>query len=361
MLNKVWFRTGIALLILFLLIKLIMEVHSVFTPLLVIIQSVLIPMLLSGFLFYICLPFQKLLEKYNIPRWGSISIIFLVLIIIVGVIIGFVGPMIVSQIENLISQIPSLQKDIQKMVNFGLDQMKRLPPDVTERINKMVQSMSKTSTNVLSNSLSYVTSFISTLFLLIMVPFFLIYMLKDHEKFIPFIARIFNGDRKIFVVNLLKDLDFTLRSYIQGQVTVSLILGVILFIGYSIVGLKYTLLLVLFACVANMIPFLGPWLAFTPAAIIAIIQSPATFIWVCVITLIAQQLEGNVITPNIMGKSLSIHPLTIIVVILAAGNLGGFALVLVAVPLYATIKTIVKNVFQYRQQIMEKASSDVKD
>ncbi|WP_251519431.1 MULTISPECIES: lipoteichoic acid biosynthesis protein CozEa [Staphylococcus] len=361
MLNKVWFRTGIALLILFLLIKLIMEVHSVFTPLLVIIQSVLIPMLLSGFLFYICLPFQKLLEKYNIPRWGSISIIFLVLIIIVGVIIGFVGPMIVSQIENLISQIPSLQKDIQKMVNFGLDQMKRLPPDVTERINKMVQSMSKTSTNVLSNSLSYVTSFISTLFLLIMVPFFLIYMLKDHEKFIPFIARIFNGDRKIFVVNLLKDLDFTLRSYIQGQVTVSLILGVILFIGYSIVGLKYTLLLVLFACVANMIPFLGPWLAFTPAAIIAIIQSPATFIWVCVITLIAQQLEGNVITPNIMGKSLSIHPLTIIVVILAAGNLGGFALVLVAVPLYATIKTIVKNIFQYRQQIMEKASSDVKD
>lgn len=361
MLNKVWFRTGIALLILFLLIKLIMEVHSVFTPLLVIIQSVLIPMLLSGFLFYICLPFQKLLEKYNIPRWGSISIIFLVLIIIVGVIIGFVGPMIVSQIENLISQIPSLQKDIQKMVNFGLDQIKRLPPDVTERINKMVQSMSKTSTNVLSNSLSYVTSFISTLFLLIMVPFFLIYMLKDHEKFIPFIARIFNGDRKIFVVNLLKDLDFTLRSYIQGQVTVSLILGVILFIGYSIVGLKYTLLLVLFACVANMIPFLGPWLAFTPAAIIAIIQSPATFIWVCVITLIAQQLEGNVITPNIMGKSLSIHPLTIIVVILAAGNLGGFALVLVAVPLYATIKTIVKNIFQYRQQIMEKASSDVKD
>lgn len=361
MLNKVWFRTGIALLILFLLIKLIMEVHSVFTPLLVIIQSVLIPMLLSGFLFYICLPFQKLLEKYNIPRWGSISIIFLVLIIIVGVIIGFVGPMIVSQIENLISQIPSLQKDIQKMVNFGLDQMKRLPPDVTERINKMVQSMSKTSTNVLSNSLSYVTSFISTLFLLIMVPFFLIYMLKDHEKFIPFIARIFNGDRKIFVVNLLKDLDFTLRSYIQGQVTVSLILGVILFIGYSIVGLKYTLLLVLFACVANMIPFLGPWLAFTPVAIIAIIQSPATFIWVCVITLIAQQLEGNVITPNIMGKSLSIHPLTIIVVILAAGNLGGFALVLVAVPLYATIKTIVKNIFQYRQQIMEKASSDVKD
>ncbi len=59
-----------------------------------------------------------------------------------------------------------------------------------------------------------------------------------------------------------------------------------------------------------------------------IIQSPTTFIWVCIITLVAQQLEGNVITPNVMGKSLNIHPLTIIVVILAAGNLGGFGLIL---------------------------------
>ena len=239
--------------------------------------------------------------------------------------------------------------------------MERLPNDVTDRINKMVQSMSDSTANVLSNSLSYLTSFISTLFLLIMVPFFLIYMLKDHERFIPFIAKLFKGERKVFIVDLLKDLNDTLKSYIQGQVTVSIILGIILYIGYSIVGLNYTLLLVMFACVANMIPFLGPWMAFAPAGIIGIIQSPTIFIWVCIITLIAQQLEGNVITPNVMGKSLNIHPLTIIVVILAAGNLGGFVLILVAVPLYAVIKTIVRNVFHYREKIMEKANSDVKE
>lgn len=102
-------------------------------------------------------------------------------------------------------------------------------------------------------------------------------------------------------------------------------------------------------------------MAFAPAAIIAIIQSPTIFIWVCIITLIAQQLEGNVITPNVMGKSLNIHPLTIIVVILAAGNIGGFGLILIAVPLYAVIKTIIGNVFSYREQIMEKANSDVKE
>lgn len=361
MLNKVWFRTGIALLILFLLIKLVMEVHSVFTPFIIILQSVLLPLLLSSFLFYICLPFQKILEKNKIPRWGSITLIFIGLIIIIGVVIGYIGPLIAEQIENLINQIPTLQHEVQHIINFSLDQMERLPNDVTDRINKMVQSMSDSTANVLSNSLSYLTSFISTLFLLIMVPFFLIYMLKDHERFIPFIAKLFKGERKVFIVDLLKDLNDTLKSYIQGQVTVSIILGIILYIGYSIVGLNYTLLLVIFACVANMIPFLGPWMAFAPAGIIGIIQSPTIFIWVCIITLIAQQLEGNVITPNVMGKSLNIHPLTIIVVILAAGNLGGFVLILVAVPLYAVIKTIVRNVFHYREKIMEKANSDVKE
>ncbi|ATH60573.1 MULTISPECIES: lipoteichoic acid biosynthesis protein CozEa [Staphylococcus] len=361
MLNKVWFRTGIALLILFLLVKLVMEVHTIFTPFIIILQSVLLPLLLSGFLFYICLPFQKILEKNKIPRWGSITIIFIGLIIIIGIIIGVLAPLIAEQIENLVNQIPALQHEAQHIINFALDQMERLPNDVTDRINKMVQSMSDSIAGILSNSLGYLTSFISTLFLLIMVPFFLIYMLKDHERFIPFIARLFKGDRKVFTVELLKDLNETVKSYIQGQVTVSIILGIILYIGYSIVGLNYTLLLVMFACVANMIPFLGPWMAFVPAGVIAIIQSPTIFIWVCIITLVAQQLEGNVITPNVMGKSLSIHPLTIIVVILAAGNLGGFGLILIAVPLYAVIKTVVRNVFRYRQDIIAKANSDVKE
>ena len=245
---------------------------------------------------------SKVIGKYKVPRWGSILIIFIGLIIIISIIVGIVGPLLMEQIENLINQIPTLQHEVQHIINFSLDQMERLPSDVTDRINKMVQNMSDSVADILSNSFTYITSFISTLFLLIMVPFFLIYMLKDHEKFIPFIAKLFKSNRKIFVVELLKDLDNTLKSYIQGQVTVSIILGIILYIGYTIVGLNYTLLLVMFACIANMIPFLGPWMAFAPAAIIAIIQSPATFIWVCIITLIAQQLEGNVITPNVMGN-----------------------------------------------------------
>lgn len=361
MLNKVWFRTGIALIMLFILIKLFMQVHEVFTPVVTIIGSVFLPFLISGFLFYICLPFQTLLEKWGFPRWASILTIFVVLIAIIAIVVAFIAPIIISNINNLIKQTPALQRETERLINFSLTQIDKLPSDVTHRINNMVKSMGDGVTDVLSNSISYITSLISTIFLLIMVPFFLIYMLKDHEKFIPAVAKFFKGERKVFVVDLLKDLNYTLKSYIQGQVTVSVILGIILYIGYTIIGLPYTPLLVLFAGVANLIPFLGPWLSFTPAAILGIIDGPSTFIWICVITLIAQQLEGNVITPNVMGKSLSMHPLTIIVVILAAGDLGGFTLILIAVPLYAVLKTVISNIFKYRQRIIDKANSNVKD
>ena len=316
--------------------------------------------MISGFLFYICLPFQSILEKWGFPRWASITTIFIGLIAIIAIVVAFIAPIIISNVNSLIKATPSLQK-AEHIVNFSLTQMDKLPSDVTDRINSAVKSIGDSMTGILANSFTYLTSFISTVFLLIMVPFFLIYMLKDHEKFIPALAKFFKGERKVFVVDLMKDLNFTLKSYIQGQVTVSVILGVILYIGYTIIGLPYTPLLVLFAGVANLIPFLGPWLSFAPAAVLGIIDSPTTFIWVCVVTLIAQQLEGNVITPNVMGKSLSIHPLTIIVVILAAGDLGGFTLILIAVPLYAVLKTIASNVFKYRQRIIDKANSDVKD
>ncbi|MGT2397648.1 AI-2E family transporter [Staphylococcus aureus] len=110
--------------------------------------------------------------------------------------------------------------------------------------------------------------------------------------------------------------------HIQGQVTVSVIFGIFLYIGYSIIDFPYIPLLVLFAGVAKLNSFLRFMVIICTCSDVGIIDSPTTFIWVCIITLIPHQLEGNIITPNVMGKSLSIHPLTIIVVILAAGDLG---------------------------------------
>ena len=155
-----------------------MEVHSVFTPIATIIGSVFLPFLLSGFLFYICLPFQTLLEKWSFPRWASILTIFIVLIAIIAIVVAFIAPIIISNVNNLIKATPTLQRDAEQVVNFSLNQMDKLPSDVTAKINSTMKSISDSLTGILANSITYITSLISTIFLLIMVPFFLIYMLK---------------------------------------------------------------------------------------------------------------------------------------------------------------------------------------
>jgi len=184
-------------------------------------------------------------------------------------------------------------------------------------------------------------------------------MLKDHEKFAPMITNIFSGKRKAWLKKTLSDINTVLGTYVQGQMLVSLILASMFFLGYVIIGLEYSLLLALFAFIMSMIPFLGAWLSFIPALIIAWIQDPILVVWVCVITVIAQQIEGNLITPNVMGKSLDIHPLTVISIVLAAGNIAGFIGILVAIPTYAVIKAIVINIYEGKEGIKEIATKDV--
>ncbi|WP_414054059.1 AI-2E family transporter [Macrococcus equi] len=360
MTKKVWFRFGIGLLLSFLIIKYFLEINHIFYPVIIIVKSIILPLLLGGFLYYVTVPFQDKLEhRFNLKRWQSLTAIMLALVIIAGLFFSFLGPVIAKQGTNFVHNFPSIQKEFQSYVNLALDQREKLPDNVKESINSAIKKANDYSGKIVSNAFSFVTQFISTLFLLILVPFFLIYMLKDHDRFIPFVAAPFSGRRKLFVVNLFKDIDRTLRSYIQGQVTVSFILGMLLLIGYLVIGLDYAVILAMWGMVTNLIPFLGPYLAIIPAIIIALIQKPIMVVYVIIIMTIAQQLEGNVITPNIMGKTLNIHPLTIITVILAAGNLGGFMAILVAVPSYAVIKTIVRNVYMHRQDITYEASKTV--
>lgn len=359
MLNRVWFRAGVGLLLAFLIIKYFLEINHILYPLIIVVNSIAIPLLLGGFLYYITVPIQTFLERRNMPRWGSVLSIIGILIFAIIIFISFIGPELTKQFNNFVQNFPSIQKEFEHYINLLLDQREQLPDDMKERINEAIQKFNGMAGALLSNSITYVTKFVSTLFLLILVPFFLIYMLKDHDRFIPFVSAPFTGSRKKFVVDLFKNIDTTLRNYIQGQVTVSIILGALLLFGYLIIGLDYAFILAMWGLVTNMIPFLGPYLAIIPAIIIALIQDPIMVLYVVIIMTVAQQLEGNVITPNIMGKSLNMHPLTIITVILAAGNLGGFFAILVAVPTYAVLKTIVVNIYSHRQDITLEANKFV--
>ncbi|MDN4495200.1 AI-2E family transporter [Ureibacillus aquaedulcis] len=359
MTKKVWFQVGIGMIIALLIIKYVVEIHWIFNPFYIIIKTIFIPLLLGGVLYYISEPLQRFMEKKGAPRWGSILTIVLLLAGIVTGILLMIGKPISEQVNNLVENAPYIEDKIMDAADIVWDNKEILPPQV----ETFVDSVSSSIQSVMMTGGKYIVSFVSgtvtATFTLILVPFFFIYMLKDHEKFAPNIYNIFAGERRTWVKETLADIDNVLRNYVQGQVLISLILASMMYIGYLIIQLDYALLLALFAFFMNMIPFIGPWISLAPALVIAVIQDPILVVWVAVITLVAQQLESNLITPNIMGKSLDVHPLTVITIVLAAGNIGGFLFIIIAIPTYAVIKAVVKNIYEERKKIKEAATKSV--
>jgi predicted PurR-regulated permease PerM len=270
-------------------------------------------------------------------------------------------PMVTQQVQNLISRAPAIQNDIQELFNVILSYRDRLPIDPQQYVQDALDQGSQMLSNLASNAFTILTSTVSILITLILIPFFFFFMLKDHEKFIPSMVSPFNGTTKQFMTEMMYDVDRTLRAFIQGQMLVSFILCIFLYIGYAIIGLDYALLLATFALFMNLIPFIGPWVAFLPAALLAVIQDPVLLLWVSGITLIAQQIESNLITPNVMGQTLKLHPLTVITVVLAAGNIAGFIGMLIAIPTYAVVKTIIQNIWRYRTNLRKTMLAEAND
>lgn len=359
MLKKLWFQVGIGILLSLLIIKYFVSIIWVFDPLVIIAKVIFIPLLLGGVLYYITEPLQRLLEKKNVPRWGSILAIILSLVGVVWIFVAIIGPPVTDQVNNLVENAPTIEKEINRLKDVALQQKGNLPLELQDSIDSATNSLESIAVQFGKWVIQFLQSLFQAIFLLVLVPFFFIFMLKDHEKLGPFIYNFFSGTRREWIKKTLSDIDAVLRAYIQGQFLISAILATLLLTGYWIIGLKYALLLAIFALFMNLIPFIGPWIAFIPALIIAFVQDPKLAIWVALITLAAQQIDSNVITPNVMGKSLDIHPLTVITVILAAGNIAGFLGIIIAIPTYAVGKAIVKNIYATRKQISEAATKSV--
>ncbi|WP_432353849.1 AI-2E family transporter [Sporosarcina sp. A2] len=359
MTKKLWFQTGVAILLSLLIIKFFIEINFIFTPIGIIAKAIILPLIIGGVLYYMTEPIQRFLEKRKVPRWGSILIIFVILIGGVYAFSALVGPPIAKQVNNLVDNAPKIANDLIHLKDVALQQKKDLPPQFEEYITSAADKIQSFALKIGGWIIAFLQSIFQAIILLVLVPFFFVFMLKDHEKLAPNIYKYFNGKRREWVKKTIHDIDHVLRSYIQGQFLISAILAMIILIGYWIIGLQYALLIAIFTLFMNLIPFIGPWIAVVPAILIAFTQDPKLVIWVALITLIANQVDSNFITPNIMGKSLDIHPLTVITLLLAAGNIAGFVGIILAVPVYGVAKVIVANIYAARQDIKRTATKTV--
>ncbi len=346
--KKRWFHVMVAIFMFLSIVYLLYINQFLLTPLVVLIQTVFFPLVISGVLFYLCRPLVYWLEKQKVPNWIAILIAYLGIALFIYFVVKLVGPVISEQFQRFMDNLPFMISAVTDTINYLQENQNAIPDSIKETI----ANYSKDLENTIKNNLGDITSgvigifgliggVVNTILYLVLVPFILFYMLKDRNKFAPSVSRLFPTSKRENVLDILKEMDKTVAAYIQGQVTVAFILGILLYIGYLIIGLNYSLVLAMFGMFTNVIPFFGPFLAVIPALLVALFQDPILALYVAIIMLIAQQIEGNVISPNIMGKTLKIHPLTIIILVLTAGNLIGILGVIFIIPTYAVMKVIV--------------------
>lgn len=344
-----------------LLIFVLQQIDFILNPIIGILTALFMPLLIAGFLYYLLNPIVKLLERVRVKRpYGIAIVMFLLLGLIVLAILRGI-PMLVEQTTSLVSGIPDFISELETYA-LRISQepwMEQL--DVETALNNFETWLRNISSQFLSGIVSGVGGaiqmFTEIAFISITVPVILFYMLYDGSKFVPFAVSLTPQRYKGNVEELIQQTDRTISSYISGKGMASFLVGLLLFIMYSIIGLPYTFLLSFFAAITNFIPYVGPFIGAGPAVIVGLIESPATAVLASVFVLIAQQLDSNLFTPLFVGKSLSIHPLTVILVLLASANIAGLVGMLIGVPLFAILKTIVTYLIgMVKEHKIEKAS-----
>lgn len=352
--NKRWFQILVFFILVFLLISLISATDFIFIPVLQYVGAVAFPFIGAGILYYLTKPVMHFFERFKINRIFSIILVFLLLILLIFLFIMYIWPIAQKQFSNFIDSVPGMITSVEKLINYWQANYTTIPEQVVSAINDFAADIPSHLENISKNIFGFIGGFIgqviSILAGIVLIPFFLFFMLKDGEKFLPFVTQIFKKKKADNIRSLFSKIDETLTAFIQGQLIVSFAVGVLLFIGYLIIGLDYSLTLALFGMLTNVIPFAGPFIAVIPALIVGAFQAPMMVVWVAIVMIAAQQIESNLISPNVMGRALDLHPLTVITVILAAGSIGGFLGILFAVPFYSVIKTIFIHFYKTYQE-----------
>ncbi|MBD8070832.1 AI-2E family transporter [Bacillus sp. PS06] len=347
--SKLHFWT-LQLLFILLIVYVGSKVSFLFQPIIVFSSTLFLPIMIAGILFFIFNPIVKLIERGKVPRTVAILILYLLFISLLISLGSIVGPIVSEQIADFIRNAPRYARAIQEFAN-DLSTESWFTWVMTQEyvsINQIEQgflNFVQTIPDNIAASVGQVLGVVTNITLIIItVPFILFYMLKDGHRFSDTAIKFFPTSLRSEGLVILKDLYETVSTYIQGQVIVSLVVGTGCFIGYLIIDLKYALVLGIIVAVTNIIPYVGPFIGAAPAIIVGLLDSPTKAIVAAIVVLIVQQLDGNVLSPLIIGKRLNTHPLTIILLLIGAGSFGGIIGMIIAVPTYAVLKAVVLHV-----------------
>ena len=231
---------------------------TLISPFVSVLNTILLPFLIAGFLYYITNPIVELLEKHlKIKRVFGILITLVLLFGIIGLGIFYLLPILINQLTSLINSTQGLYWEVQSLVR----KLSTNPLFQNVNIQSTIQQLNLSYMDILQNLLNSVTNslgsvvntIVNTVFILIMTPVFLVYFLVDGKKLLPMLERTILRNDKLHISSLLISLNETVSRYISGISIDAFIIGTLAYIGYSFIGLKYALVFAIFSIASKVL------------------------------------------------------------------------------------------------------------
>jgi predicted PurR-regulated permease PerM len=310
--------------------------------------DIVIPFFIAIIIAYSLKPLVLKLETKNIPRSLSIILIYFALTSAIIVTTVFIIPELIGNTKELMDKLPELTSKYQKLFNGYISniQSSKWSPEIKGAILKEIQNGSnnlqefimRTLSRGLNTTMKAVTIFLDLTLSLIIAYYFI----KDSKSFRDGFLSLVPRKWRNGLVNTGREINQILSNFIQGQLLTALIVGILEALGLLLINSKYPFILGLIGGIANIIPYFGPFLGCLPAVALALIESPIKALWTIVIFALVQQIDNAFISPKIIEGKLGLHPLTTILAVLIGGEFFGIIGMLVAVPIFAIIKVILK-------------------
>jgi predicted PurR-regulated permease PerM len=289
-------------------------------------------------------PAAKSLHRIKIPRVFAVVIVYILFIgLFAGIIYAFIPPLL-NETSGLLTDMPSLVEMIEQSEGLGSLPAGMNLSDTAASVNQFISQFS-------GNMFSMVSNIFGGMFTFILILVFSFYFAVQERSIQDFIRVIIPRGNEEYAIDLWARSQKKIGLWMQGQVLLAVIIGTLTFLGLTIIGVKYALLLAVLAGVFELIPVFGPILAGIPAVLVAFVTGgPALAGIVLALYLIIQQFENHLIYPLVVTKVVGVPPLIVIISLIVGAQMAGFLGILLSVPLAAVLQEVVKDLDKWKHE-----------
>ena len=311
--------------------------------------DVLMPFIVGGAIAYFLDPIADRLQRMGLSRVAATALITICFVIIACIIVLAGIPMLVKQANELIKAAPAIVQNLQNFVTERFPDLDLRTGFVGERLKEFGAYVESQGGTLAKGVLSSAMSVISAVVFIVVVPVVAFYLLLDWDKMVATIDGMIPRDHVATTRRLAREIDQVLAGFLRGQLTVCLILGAYYSTALMLAGLQFGLVVGAIAGAVTFIPYIGAIVGGVLAIGLALFQFWGEWVWVgavVAIFVLGQFIEGNILTPKLVGNSVGLHPVWLLFALSAFGALFGFVGMLVAVPVAAALGVLARFVLE---------------